>query len=196
MTPRSAARADETQVWDLFVRVFHWGTVALFATAFASADLSDGLHQGAGYVLLALVAARLVWGFVGPRHARFADFVRGPRAVLAYATAAVRGRAPRHLGHNPAGGAMVVALLAALIVVALTGVAQTQDALADAKWIEEVHEFAAHAMLALIALHLAGVLFSSLEHGENLVAAMITGRKRRDAAAPAREELSPTETAR
>lgn len=203
----ATARQPETgsvRVWDPFVRVFHWGTVALFAAAFVAADEAETLHQIAGYAILGLIPARIAWGFVGPRHARFADFLRAPRTTLAYVAAALRGRAPRHLGHNPAGGAMVVALLGALLVVTLTGAAQTLDAFADAGWVEDVHEFAAHAMLALIALHLAGVLFSSIAHGENLVAAMFTGRKRREAhaappassAAPAPADLSSTEIVR
>lgn len=174
----------EITVWDRFVRVFHWATVALFVLAFATADDFETPHQLAGYAILTLVSARIVWGFAGRGEARFSAFVRPPGAILAYLGAVARRRAPRHLGHNPAGGAMVLALLAALLVVTLTGVAQTLDAFADIRWIEKLHEAAAKGMLALIALHLAGVLATSLDHDENLVAAMITGRKRRDDAAP------------
>lgn len=167
------------KVWDAFVRVFHWSLVTLFATAFLTSEVSETLHIYAGHGVLSLVALRLVWGVVGTKYARFSDFVYGPRAVLAYMRDAARLRARRYLGHNPAGGAMVVALLAALVATGASGYMMTLDRFWGQKWIEEVHEFAAHATLLLIALHVAGVIFSSLEHRENLVRSMFTGRKRR-----------------
>ena len=115
-----------------------------------------------------LVAARIVWGVIGSRHARFASFVSGPRAVLAYLRALRHGHAPRHLGHNPAGGAMIVALLALLVVVAGSGCVP---------WVDHLHHFSAHLLLVVIGLHLAGVVVSSWLHRENLVLAMLTGRK-------------------
>lgn len=166
------------KVWDPFVRVFHWSLVALFAVAFLTGDDVEWLHLAAGYAIAGLVALRIVWGFIGPRHARFASFVRGPRAVLAYLRDAMRLRAARHLGHNPAGGAMVVALLVLIAGTAVTGHMMTTDAYWGAKWVEEVHEAFANALLGLVAVHVIGVLFASLEHRENLIKAMFTGRKR------------------
>ena len=99
------------RVWDPFVRVFHWSLVGLFALALATGDEIEWLHLAAGYAIAALVVLRTAWGFVGPRHARFSDFVRPPGAVLGYLRDALRLRAPRHLGHNPAGGAAVAASL-------------------------------------------------------------------------------------
>ncbi len=94
------------------VRVFHWSLVTLFVVAYATADEIEKVHIAAGYAIAGLVALRIVWGFVGPRHARFSSFVQSPRKTLAYLRDLALFRAPRHLGHNPAGGAMIVALLA------------------------------------------------------------------------------------
>ena len=105
------------KVWDLFVRVFHWLLVILFAVAWYSGGIWDNPHLAAGYFILGLVAARIVWGFVGSQHARFSDFVYGPQAIVCYIADMLRMRAPRYLGHNPAGGAMVIMLLATLMVI-------------------------------------------------------------------------------
>ncbi len=173
-TPATTDRP--VRVWDPFVRLFHWGTVALFATAFLSSD-SQWLHQPIGYVSLGLVLLRLVWGLVGTRHARFADFVTSPGAVLAYLRDLGQGRARRYLGHNPAGGAMVVLLLAMLVVVGVSGWMSTTDTFFGVPWVDHLHHFTAHLLLVLVGLHLAGVVVSSLLHRENLIRAMVTGRK-------------------
>jgi len=166
------------KVWDLFVRVFHWSLVALFVVAFATGDEVEWLHVGAGYAIAALVATRIIWGFVGSRDARFASFMKGPRAVLSFLKRSTHLDAPRYLGHNPAGGAMIVILLALLAALCATGFAMTTDAYWGSKTLEEVHEVLAYLTLALVGLHVLGVIVASVEHGENLVKAMITGRKR------------------
>jgi cytochrome b len=166
------------KVWDPFVRVFHWALVTLFLVAYATGDEIEKVHATAGYTIAALVAARIVWGVIGPRHARFSSFVRPPGDVLRYLRDAVLLRAPRYLGHNPAGGAMIVALLAALIGTCVTGYMMTTDAYWGAKWVEEVHEVLANLTIGLVVAHVLGVLVASFEHRENLVAAMLTGRKR------------------
>lgn len=165
-------------VWDPFVRIVHWSQAALIAAVWLSADEWKWLHERLGYVIAGLVALRLVWGFVGPTHARFADFVRGPRAVLGYLKALVGGREPRMLGHNPAGGAMIVALLATIAATCLTGWLQTTDAFFGSSAMEALHEALATLILVLVAGHVLGVVFESWRHRENLVAAMLTGRKR------------------
>jgi cytochrome b len=166
------------KVWDPFVRIFHWSLVGLFAFAFLTGDEWQQPHELAGYAIAGLVAARIVWGFVGSRHARFSTFVRSPNQVFRFLSATARFSAPRYLGHNPAGAAMILALLAAIGVIATTGYMMTTDAYWGVEWVEEVHELAAWGALGLIALHLAGVVAASLEHSENLVRAMVTGRKR------------------
>lgn len=170
--------APVVQVWDPFVRIFHWSLVGLFVIAFVTGDETEWLHLTAGYAIAALVLLRIIWGFVGPRHARFSDFVRTPREVTGYVHRAMRLRAPRYLGHNPAGGAMIIALLAMLVGISATGFMMTTDAFWGAQWVEDLHEGLVYVTLGLIALHVAGVVFASIEHGENLVKAMITGRKR------------------
>jgi len=179
------------KVWDLVVRSFHWGLALAVLASFLTADEDAWVpvHVRVGLAVVALVVMRLAWGLFGPKPARFSSFVRGPREVLAYARAMVRGRPPVHLSHNPLGGAMVVALLGVLAGLALTGAVtyagpEFQGPLGGilsrraAKGVKEVHEFLSGALLALIAVHVAGVLVSSLLEGQNLVAGMIDGRKR------------------
>jgi cytochrome b len=172
------ARADSVKVWDLFVRVFHWLLVILFAVAWYSGGIWDNPHLAAGYFIMGLVVARIVWGFVGSQHARFSDFVYGPQAIVRYTTDMLHMRAQRYLGHNPAGGAMVIMLLATLTVICISGVMMTTDAFWGVKWVDNLHAAASNTALVLVALHIGGVIFASVEHGENLARAMITGWKR------------------
>lgn len=187
--------AGEIRVWDLFVRVFHWLLVLGFFTAYLVEDEMLGLHVWSGYLVFGLVLLRIVWGLVGSTHARFGDFVYGPSKVARYTKQVITFSAPRHIGHNPAGGAMIVLLLMNLILISLSGMvlygAETQAGLLGgiaealgvagergAEALEEMHEFFANLTLLLVVIHVSGVLFESLLHGENLVRAMFTGRKR------------------
>lgn len=173
-----ASPSATVRAWDPFVRIFHWTLVALFVIALATGDEIERVHIAAGYGIATLLGFRLVWGVIGPRNARFASFVRSPREVFAYIREVGSLRAPRYLGHNPAGGAMIVALLAALMGTAVTGYMMTTDAYWGAKWVEKLHEALAYGTLALAGLHVLGVAISSFLHRENLVKAMWTGRKR------------------
>lgn len=175
---RPATPAKEVRVWDILVRVFHWGLVAAFITAYASAEEWDALHEIAGFTVMGLVAFRLLWGFVGSRHARFADFIYRPKTVLTFLKDSIKLRGKRYLGHNPAGGAMVIALLLDLVVITGTGFMMTTDAFWGQHWVKEIHEIAVNGGLILVALHLAGVVLASFEHRENLVRSMVTGKKR------------------
>ncbi len=166
------------KVWDPFVRVFHWSLAALFLLAYATGDEVEQVHIAAGYAIAGLLALRIVWGVVGPRHARFGDFVRSPRAVLQYLRDVALLRAPRYLGHNPAGGAMVVALIVMLIGTCATGYMMTTEAYWGSEAFEEVHEVFANLTIGLVVIHVLGVLVASFEYRENLVKAMVTGRKR------------------
>jgi len=203
-------QAGTVRVWDRFVRVFHWALVAAFTVAYLlSEDETLIFHTWAGYTVAALVLARIVWGFVGPRHARFTDFVYRPSKVLAYVKNLVLFRAERHLGHSPAGGMMVIALLASLLLTTFSGMAyygtraETDgistfvsreviglEPVAPAPYkgrmrdrgnhdIKEIHELFGDISLILIFAHVAGVVLASFAHRENLVRAMITGDKRR-----------------
>ncbi len=170
-------RPATVRVWDPLVRLFHWILVISFTIAWLNTE-DKALHKGAGYVVLALVAVRLIWGFVGSRHARFRDFVPRPKGLLAYLKSLWSGHPRRYLGHNPAGGAMIVLMLAMLILTGASGWLSTTDAFWGIAWVENLHAAAANLTVILVFAHVAGVVFSSLAHRENLVAAMITGRKR------------------
>lgn len=165
-------------VWDPFVRIFHWGLVASVLTAWLVGDHWKALHLAAGYTAAALIAFRIVWGVLGTPYARFRQFVRSPAAVLAYFRDILAGREARYIGHNPAGGAMIVVLLALISGVCFTGWLLTTDAFWGTVTMEIVHETLTNIALACVAVHVCGVVFSSLRHRENLVASMLTGRKR------------------
>lgn len=165
------------KVWDIGVRVFHWLLVLCFAVAWISADEWQDVHEIAGYTVAALVVFRLLWGLFGSRYARFRQFVRHPKQVLSYVSDIRRGREARYIGHNPAGGMMVLALLLGLAAMTLSGWLYT-DLLWGEEWVEEVHELLANLLLMLVGLHVAGVVLASLRHRESLVKSMITGRKR------------------
>ncbi|MDO8369660.1 MAG: cytochrome b/b6 domain-containing protein [Candidatus Nitrotoga sp.] len=109
------------KVWDPLVRIFHWSLVVFFAIAFLTGEEADSLHVYAGYVVIGLVTFRILWGFIGPEHARFKDFVFGPDKVIQYLKSLASGSPQRYVGHNPAGGYMVVLMLATLLIVTFTG---------------------------------------------------------------------------
>jgi cytochrome b len=166
------------KVWDPFVRVFHWSLVALFLAAFITGDDFEDAHIVVGYVVAGLIAARVVWGFIGSHHARFSHFVRPPQETLAYLRDELRLKAPRHIGHNPAAAAMIVALLVMSATTCITGYLITTDALWGAEWVEEIHEVLAYLTIGFVAVHVFGVLLASFLHRENLVLSMFTGKKR------------------
>jgi cytochrome b len=182
------------RTWDLLIRLFHWTLVAAFFTAYLTEDDWMSLHVLAGYTVLGLVLFRIVWGLIGTRHARFTDFICSPASTLAYLKDIIAFRARRYLGHNPAGGAMVIALLFSLTATAISGLAlygyeefsgplaglmgNTPEWLGDS--LEDVHEFFANFTLMLVLLHVAGVVIASLQHGENLVRSMFTGIKQKE----------------
>ena len=166
------------KVWDPLIRLFHWSLVVSFAIAWLTADQWDDLHEWAGYTAAALIGFRLLWGLAGPHYARFTQFIRSPRAALDYIKASIRGDEPRYVGHNPAGAMMIVALIVAMAGTALTGWMYTLDAFWGVEWVEETHELLASLMLIMVGIHVAGVIFASLRHKENLVRSMINGRNR------------------
>ncbi|CAN5235257.1 hypothetical protein BH11PSE9_BH11PSE9_29600 [soil metagenome] len=173
----SPAPARKVLIWDAPVRVFHWLLVFSFAGAYLSAESERWrlLHVSLGYTMAGLVVFRIVWGLLGTRHARFADFVRGPAAIARYVSAMLHGQHVRHVGHNPVGALAIVALLGLTLAIAGTGWAVFGDV--GGEWLEEAHELAANTMLAVVGLHIAGVLLASRLGRENLVGAMISGRK-------------------
>jgi len=213
--PASAAsqthpHAATTRVWDGFVRFFHWSLVITFALSYWSTKAGHNqLHALLGYFLAGLIVCRIFWGFYGPRHARFSDFLCSPITVLHYLKTIVAGHPRRHLGHNPAGGLMVVALLGVLLFISLTGLLTLAvidfdgpllaltHAINDhqAYAIREAHDVAVNLILVMLGLHLLGVLLASFQHRENLVRAMITGDKEIDGEPEAEPVASPQEPA-
>jgi cytochrome b len=177
MTLDASSAARTIRVWDPLVRGGHWLLALSVLFAWLTRHSPGHWHEWIGYASLAIIAVRLVWGWRGAQHARFADFVRGPRATLAYTRALLRGREPRMLGHNPLGGWMVVALLATVTLVGASGWLYTTDRFWGVEWVENLHSWLANALWALVGLHVAGVLYTSFRHRENLVAAMLHGRK-------------------
>lgn len=179
------ASGTQVAVWDIAQRVGHWVLVGSFATAWL---LSEGerwrqWHVVAGLVALGVAVWRLAWGFWGSRHARFADFVRGPTAVAGYLRSLL-GTPAHHLGHNPAGGWAIVLLLTLTVATATTGWLGQNEL---TPWAETLHEPLAQAWMLTVVVHVTGVLVSSWLHAENLLAAMWHGRK------PARTDVAPAE---
>ncbi len=184
-------KAETIKVWDPLVRLFHWILVMAFIIAFISEEDYLTLHTFAGYTVIGLLLFRLVWGFIGSRYARFSDFVYPPTIIVAYLKEIVSFRARRYLGHNPAGGAMIILLLVSLVLTTVTGLAvyaAGDNAGPLAAWLgyagenwaevfEEMHEFFANFTVLLVFIHIGGVLFESLLHRENLIGAMFTGNK-------------------
>ncbi len=182
----------QIKVWDLPVRIFHWSLAASFLVAYITEDHFMSLHSLAGYLIGGLILFRLIWGFIGTDYARFSDFAYPATRVVAYLKRVISFKAEHYTGHNPAGGAMVFALLISLALTVLTGLvayggeqasgpfagvmASMPHAVEEAA--EEVHEFFANFTLLLVLLHLMGVLLASLQHRENLVRSMVTGFKR------------------
>ena len=168
---------QKIRVWDAPVRVFHWLLALSFAGAYITSESETWrlLHVTLGYTLGGLIVFRLVWGLAGTRYARFANFVRGPHAVLRYLRSLLGGQPEHHTGHNPAGAVAIVVLLALGLGIVASGWSIYNDV--GAEWFEDVHETLANAMLVVVAVHVVGVLVSGWMHHENLVRAMVTGSK-------------------
>lgn len=184
--------AGQVKVWDEFVRLFHWSQLALVSgLVLTGYQGKQEIHQFLGFSLAAIVLARLVWGLTGSVHARFRNFVVSPLALWRYLRDIVAGHPARHLGHNPAGGWMVLALLSTLLVLLSTGMLLQASLEFSGPLVElcrelddhavhqllQLHKLALDLLYGLVPLHLLGVVLASLQHRENLVNAMFTGYK-------------------
>lgn len=183
---------NEISVWDPLIRFFHWSLVAAFFIAYITEEDFLTIHSWAGYLILGLLLVRVIWGFIGTKHARFKDFVFRPKHIVQFLKDTLSLKAKRYVGHNPAGGAMVVLLILSLLITTFSGliifgIEESQGPLAS--WLsgtshsigdifEEIHEFFANFTLFLVGVHVLGVLVESLIHRENLVSSMINGKKR------------------
>lgn len=202
---------NEIKVWDILVRIFHWSLVIAFFIAYFTGEEENNWHIYAGYTVLGLISFRVIWGFIGTKHARFSDFIYSPQTVFQYFKGLLIKHPKHYLGHNPAGGWMVLLLLTSLFVVTVSGLKvyaleegkgplassseltlvsdsyangdeyeyeSKEDHDEEEEFWEEIHEGATNFTLLLIALHIIGVIVSSKYHNENLIKAMITGKKK------------------
>jgi cytochrome b len=168
---------ERVRVWDLPVRLLHAGLIVGIAAAWTTTEWFTRWHQPIGYGVMAIVALRLLWGRVGSRHARFSQFVRSPRHTWAYGRAVLQRSDRRYIGHNPLGAWMVVALLGGIGATTFTGWLFTTDRFWGDEFVENLHQRLAWCVLGLVALHVMGVLYTSLHHRENLPRAMVDGCK-------------------
>lgn len=164
-------------VWDVPTRVFHWLLVLSFAGAYLTSESERyrDIHVVLGYTMLGLIAFRLLWGFFGTRHAQFRSFLYKPGEVVAYAQSLFKGKPAHYVGHNPLGSMAIWLLLGLGISCGVTGAMSFQDIGGEA--VKELHEFVSNTILAVVSIHIAGVVVSSLVHRENLVRSMVTGVK-------------------
>ncbi len=166
------------KVWDAAVRSLHWALAAGIAAAWLTSERWTRWHEPVGYAVLAVVGLRIVWGCVGSPYARYRQFVRSPAHTLHYAALWLRGREPRHLGHNPLGGWMALVLWACVMGVGVTGWLLNTDRFWGDEWMDQLHRALAWTLVGLIVLHVSGVIFASVRQRENLVRAMFNGSKR------------------
>jgi cytochrome b len=181
----------QSKVWDLPLRLFHWALVVAFLGAFITNKLGIAYfkyHVWCGYTVIVLVVFRIVWGFVGTRHAQFRNFFRGPSATLRYATSLLRGRAPHFMGHNPLGAWMVMLLLAVLGVQAVSGLFSNDEIFnvgplygyvtkETSLGLTSLHRHLFYWIAGAIVLHVLAVLAHRTFDHSDLIRAMITGRK-------------------
>jgi cytochrome b len=207
--PRSSApaAAEQSKVWDLPVRLFHWALVVAFAGAFITNRLGVSYfkyHEWCGYAVIVLVSFRILWGFAGTYHAQFRHFLRGPIATLHYGWRLVRGRASSHAGHNPLGAWMVVFLLIVLAAQAITGLFSNDEIFNVGPLygyvtkdlslrLTSLHRHLFYWIAAAIAMHVLAVAGHRVFDQSDLVRAMITGRKARQHAAEV-ESISSSRT--
>lgn len=171
------SRRTAQRVWDPFVRVFHWTLVSCVVLNQFLLEGGKGPHRWTGYAAIVLICARLVWGFVGSAHARFASFAPTPSRIRAHVRALVKGQVPAYVGHSPLGALMMLALVALVIALAATGWLQTTDAFWGDEVLQDTHEAIANVLLLAAGVHgIAAIVFGRLER-VRLVKAMITGVK-------------------
>ena len=176
---RPVAVAPHLQtVWSPWLRLLHWLLAISMITSFATHEGGGKLHEWSGYVALAAALVRVVMGFAGGGYWKFSQFVRSASVTVNYAKRVISKSEARHIGHNPLGGWMVLALLADAIATGFTGWLYTTDQFFGYEWLANLHNVLGQALIPLLILHTGGVVFTSRRHRENLVAAMLHGKKR------------------
>jgi cytochrome b len=164
-------------VWSLAVRLLHWTLALSMIGSFITHESGGALHENLGYVALAAATIRVLMGFLGSGYWRFSQFLRSISATFAYAKDVIKHRELRYLGHNPLGGWMVIALLTDAVATGFTGWLYTTDRFWGVEWLEDLHGALGEALLPLLFLHIAGAVFTSYRHRENLIGSMLHGRK-------------------
>jgi cytochrome b len=165
-------------IWDLPTRLFHWLLAGSFIVAFAISNLVDddspvfAIHMLLGGVMALMVLLRVLWGVVGSRYARFGSFVFGPAEIMAYIKGTISGGGKAYIGHNPGSSVAIWAMLGLTLGMALTGIYMSS-------WesLKDVHEILAYSLLAVVITHVAGVIWHSYRHQENLTMSMVSGHK-------------------
>lgn len=180
-----ADRIDQTKVWDIFIRLFHWSFALAVVLAWLSHEwrgTGRTWHEWFGYAALGLAALRIIWGFVGSKYARFSQFLHWPVQYFRYLHNVFTGKEARYLGHNPLGGLMIIALIVVVIATGITGYYLTDRTSIlfglGHRAQEEVHEILGNLFVILVPLHILGVIWESLRHKENLTWSMVTGWKK------------------
>ncbi|AXA42970.1 cytochrome b/b6 domain-containing protein (plasmid) [Rhizobium leguminosarum] len=174
----SSALPDTIKVWDPVVRLFHWTIVTACILNLFLLEEGKYWHRVTGYVVAAAIALRIVWGFVGTKHALFSDFFPTPTRVMRQILDILRGAEQRYIGHNPLASLMMLCLMALLAATALTGWMTTLDAFWGEKWLERLHGTIANGIMVLAFVHAGAAILESWRHKENLVWSMVTGRKK------------------
>ncbi|MFK4720488.1 cytochrome b [Bradyrhizobium niftali] len=177
-TPADRTAPRTIAVWDLPLRLWHWAFAICVLAAWFTPTVYDRLHRIVGYTVLGLLAFRLVWGFLGSRYSRFRMVGVRLRAAPGYLWNLRRGMTGRYIGLNPAGTLMLVALLASLAVSTITGAMSVTVTFFGVWWVEDTHHYSSDAVIVLVVLHVVGVVLMGILQRENLIRAMITGRKR------------------
>lgn len=169
---------QEIMVWDMPVRVFHWLLVICFAGAWLTSE-SERLamiHYAFGYTACLLVLIRLVWGLIGTRYARFSQFLKSPKAIFEHFMAMLRGHPHHDVGHNPAGGLVMFALMLLILLIGFTGYLTVKEFFGN--FVSEVHEAVASLVLGLVIVHIIAAIGMSVIERQNLVRSMVTGKKK------------------
>lgn len=164
-------------VWDVPTRIFHWLLVICFAAAWLTSESErlQMIHYAFGYSACALILFRLVWGLLGTKYARFSQFIKGPKEIAGHLKGMLRAHQEATPGHNPAGGIVMLGLMAIILLIGLTGYWSVKEFLGDL--MSEAHEVISTLALALVIIHIAAAILMSILQKENLVRAMVTGKK-------------------
>lgn len=174
-----SGKSERVLVWDWPLRAWHWALVVFVLVAWFTPSKYDGRHRFAGYVVIGLLVFRLGWGFLGTRYSRFRAVHARLRAAPAYVWGLRYGKSGRYMGLNPAGAAMMVALLSLLTISTITGAMQVTVRFLGVWWVEDTHTYSSDAVMILVVLHVIGTILMSVVQRENLIWAMFTGRKLR-----------------